>query len=323
VGLLTVSARTAVWRSPTLLLVLAAALVAVLPVSRRGAAQLPPAPREIHHIHGLALPRRDPEVLLIATHTGLVRIPPQSPPEWVGAPMDLMGFMAHPQEPEVVYASGHPDLETYRREKVGMLGLLLSRDGGQTWRSVAATGQADFHALTYTPRDGGQLYGWNVGEPPGLVRVSATTWKVERLAARGLADVLSVSAGPDAAGRLLAGTKQGLMVSRDAGATWERVAGFPVTGPVTAVKHHVLDPRIVYAFAAAPGAGLLRSRDAAATWEQTGFAADPRAAVIAMAVGPGDHLALATVRSDVVRSRDAGRTWLAVVERGRPASGTR
>ena len=107
-GLLTVSARTAVWRSPTLLLVLAAALVAVLAVSRQGAAQLPPAPREIHHIHGLALPRRDPEVLLIATHTGLVRIPPQSPPEWVGAPMDLMGFMAHPQEPEVVYASGHP-----------------------------------------------------------------------------------------------------------------------------------------------------------------------------------------------------------------------
>jgi len=54
-------------------------------------AQLPPVPLEIHHIHGLALDRRDPEVLYVATHTGLARLSPNRGPEWVGALFDLMG----------------------------------------------------------------------------------------------------------------------------------------------------------------------------------------------------------------------------------------
>ena len=143
-------------------LTLLAALAASLGAARAGSAQELAA---VHHIHGLAVPPGDPESLLVATHTGLVRLRGSAPPEWIGAPTDLMGFTAHPREPGLVFASGHPDLETYRKQKVGMLGVLVSRDGGRTWRSVALAGRADFHALAYTPRDGGQLYGWTVGDP--------------------------------------------------------------------------------------------------------------------------------------------------------------
>lgn len=203
-------------------------LAGLLTLGPTAAGQLPPLPQEIHHIHGLAVDRRDPEVLHIATHTGLVRLRPGVEPEWIGS-FDLMGFTAHPQNPNLVYASGHPDLATYRAQKVGNLGLLASHDGGRTWRSVALKGDADFHALAYSPRDGGQLYGWSVAGQPGLHRISAVSWTAAPVAARGLGDVLSLAASPDPAGPLLAGTKAGLMTSRDGGADGFRCSPYPAT----------------------------------------------------------------------------------------------
>ncbi len=94
-----------------------------------------------------------------------------------------MGFSADPRQANVVYASGHPDLETYHREKAANLGLLLSRDGGRTWSAVALRGDADFHALAFSPREGGQVYGWSVAGQIGLYRIGLQGWKVERLAA--------------------------------------------------------------------------------------------------------------------------------------------
>lgn len=285
-------------------------------------AQVAPAPLGVHHIHGLAVDRRDPEVLYIATHTGLVRIRPNATAEWVGSHrFDLMGFTAHPHDTDLVYASGHPDLETYRQHGVGNLGLLVSRDGGQTWQAVALRGDADFHALTYSPRNGGELYGWSVAGQTGLYRIAATSWKVERLPARGLSGVLSLAASPDAGGVLLAGTKAGLMASRDWGSAWGPVAGVPGDAPVTAVSYHASDARVVYAYVARSDRGLMRSRDGVATWEPTGFVGDVRAPVVAIAVGPGENVVLATTDSTVLRSRDGGRTWQRVLERGRLVSG--
>lgn len=279
-------------------------------------------PAEIHHIHGLAFAARDPEILLVATHTGLVRLRPGAPPEWVGVHrFDLMGFTPHPGTPDLVFASGHPDLPTYRKEGVGNLGLLVSGDGGRTWRSVALRGEADFHTLTYSPRDGGQIYGWSVSPPTGLHRIAATTWAVTSLPARGLPGALALAASPDPAGPLLAGTKAGLMVSRDGGASWTAVGGAVAGVPVTAVAFHATDPRRAWAYALRPDLGLLASRDGGATWEAAGFVAGADTPVVALVGGPGEHVALATSRADVLRSRDGGRAWQRVVEGGRPAAG--
>lgn len=285
-------------------------------------AQVPPERVEVHHIHGVALDRRDPESLYIATHTGLVRLRPQGEPEWVGPRFDLMGFTAYPQGAGLVYASGHPDLATYREQKVGNLGLLLSHDGGQTWQSAALRGDADFHALAYSPRNGGELYGWSVAGRPGLYRISTTNWAAESVPAVGLANVLSLAASPDAAGPLLAGTRAGLFASRDRGATWTRVSAIPA-GPVTAVAYHATDPRLVYLSVGQPGGGLFRSRDGGKTWEPVGLAIPADAAAVALTVGPDSHVVVATSKSGIVRSRDAGRTWQTVLEQGRPVSGQR
>jgi photosystem II stability/assembly factor-like uncharacterized protein len=68
-------------------------------------------------------------------------------------------------------------------------------------------------------------------------------------------------------------------------------------------------------------AGLLRSRDGGGTWEPTGFFSGSDAAVVAVAVGPGDHVAVATTGGDIQRSRDGGRTWQKVLVAGRPVAG--
>jgi hypothetical protein len=285
-------------------------------------AQVPALPLEIHHIHGLALDRRDPEVLYVATHTGLVRLRPNGGPEWVGALFDLMGFTVPPGGSDVIYASGHPDLPTYHEQKVGNLGLLVSRDGGRTWRSVAMRGNADFHALAYSPGHGGELYGWNVAERPGLYRIATAGWVAEAVPAIGLADVLSLAASPHPDGPLLAATKVGLFGSRDRGATWTRVGGIPAA-PVLAVSYHAADGRLVYASMAQPGHGFLRSRDAGGTWEATGLVTPSGRVTVALAVGPGDHVVVATSKADIFRSRDGGRSWKAVLEQGRPVTGGR
>lgn len=273
-------------------------------------------PVEVHHIHGLAFDRRDPAILHIATHTGLVRVGRDGIPASVSAQrLDFMGFTAHPGDSAVMFASGHPDIPTYHRERVGNLGLLLSRDGGRTWQSVALTGRADFHALTYSPAQGGVLFGWTVVDAPALYRISVGSWTAERVSARGLSEVLSLAASPEPEGPLLAGTSSGLLRSLDAGRSWSPLSAFRPAGAVPAVAFHTTDSQRVYAFAAK--AGLLASDNAGGRWRAT-VQPEIDGPAVALAVGPGQHVAVATATADVSRSANGGKEWQRVLVRGRP-----
>ncbi|MBI4246058.1 MAG: hypothetical protein HY614_02605 [Candidatus Rokubacteria bacterium] len=295
--------------------------VVTIAVAAAGGPARAQAPAEIHHIHGLAFDRRDPEILDVATHTGLVRLRAGATPEWTGDHrFDLMGFTAHPTTPDLVYASGHPDLPTYRKEKVGNLGLLASRDGGRTWTSVALRGQADFHALAWSPAGGGALWGWSVAGEPGLYRISTSTGAVARPAARGLADVYALAASPDAGGPLLAGTARGLVASRDGGVSFTPVGTIPPSVAVPALAYHPTDAALAYAYAHRQDLGLLQSRDGGVTWRPVGLFTGSDTPVVAIATGPGRHVAVATTAADVRRSRDGGRTWETVLARGRAAA---
>jgi hypothetical protein len=273
---------------------------------------------DLHHVHALTVDRRSPDALYLATHTGLVRLQPGKMPEWIGAQrFDLMGFTAHPSDPALLWASGHPDPETHKREGVANLGLIGSRDGGRTWQPLALRGEADFHAMTWSGRDGGTLYAWNAAGEGGLYRISTKTGKAVRVAARGLAiEVYALSASPDASGALFAGTREGLRVSRDSGESWTPVTGL-APGPVSAVAHHTAEPRTVFAYLHARDAGLLRSRDGGTTWQRVGFLSSSDAPVVALAAGPGERVALATSTTDVLRSKDGGSTWEKLLDRGR------
>ena len=274
---------------------------------------------QLHHIHGLAVDPQAPSILYAATHAGLVRFTEGKRWEQVGEERsDFMGFTLHGSQPGVMYASGHPAGSSPRPNPVG---VIASRDGGQSWQPLALAGVVDLHAMTFSPPEEA-LYGWNVAGAPGLYRVSTKDGSWTKIDATGLQDVFSLAAHPSQRQTLLAGTRAGLRLSRDGGTSWAAfhptLAGFPVTLAV----YHSGDPQILYAYAARPDLGFLRSADSGQTWSPTGLFLGARdaAAVLAVAPGEGEVLYLSSFSSDLYRSGDAGKSWQLLVQQGKPVN---
>lgn len=221
---------------------LVAALTALLLGHGGLASAAPGGVTQFQHIHGLAVDPKDPDVLFVATHGGLLRVMRDRQWEWIGeARHDYMGFTHHPQTQGTVFVSGHP-------QGAGLpnpMGLLVSRDGGRTWQPLALRGQADFHAMTISA-DGGTLYGWNVMGSPGLYRVSAKNGTWTRADAAGLRDVFSLAGHPKEPESLLAATRSGLLVSRDGGNTWTTATRQLEGVSVTAAAYSPKDPHRLY-----------------------------------------------------------------------------
>ena len=113
-----------------------------------------PAPEAaLGHVHGLGT---DPGsgTLYVASHLGVFAMPEDGSVSRVADRwQDTMAFTVI--GPGHLLASGHPDL---RENLPVQLGLLESRDGAETWRPVALSGEADFHALQAT---GNRLWGYD------------------------------------------------------------------------------------------------------------------------------------------------------------------
>lgn len=165
---------------------------------------------EIGHVHGLGV---DPGsgALLVATHEGLFRAQRgQSRLEPVGqSRRDLMGFSV--AGPRRFLASGHPAPDERQPHD---LGLIESRDGGESWRTVSLSGEADFHVLRSSGR---QIYGFNGAT--GELMVSSDggrTW-ARRTPPAGIYD-LAIS--PDDPRHIVSSTERGLFASMNAGEDW-------------------------------------------------------------------------------------------------------
>jgi len=315
--------RSVCRRSP-LYIALATGLLGVMALVGVWVAWSAPAPKftpvtQLHHIHGLAVDPKDPHILYIATHGGLVRLVEEKRWELVGEDRsDLMGFTVDPGNRGVMYASGHPD---HPGRGPNPLGVRVSRDGGQTWQRLALEGRVDLHAMTFSPAEDA-LYGWNGMGVPGLYRISARDGVWARVESTGFQGAFSLAAHPSKRGMLLAGTRTGLLRSQDAGKTWTEVPlGVSLKGvPVTAVAYHPKNHQLVYAYAVRPEQGFLKSTDGGRTWNPTGFFVGDQDAVAVIAPSPSqpDVLYISTFTSDIYKSTDGGRGWQPLAKQGRP-----
>jgi len=240
----------------------------------------------IRHIHGLGVRAG---ALFIATHGGLwVARDGQTQARRVGeSQQDIMGFSVLSKGRFI--GSGHP--HPSQQDLPPNLGLIESRDGGNSWRNISLNGEADFHVLESS---GSRVYGFDGTQ--GRLMVSSDggrSWQ-QRMPPAG---VFGLAVDPTDRDRVVASTQRGLFSSTNAGKGWrpadERLAGllaWPRRGQLYLVD----------------GQGQVRlSSDGGRRWRVVGSLGGQPAAFIAS----GTDLYAALGDGSVQRSNDGGRSW--------------
>ena len=279
-------------RSATKIIALAAGVAAVMSTAR--AETMAVADFAQHtHIHGLAVDRQDPSRLLIATHHGLFRATADGKAERVSEIQDFMGFLPHPADRAVLFASGHP-------RQGGNLGFIASRDGGKSWQQVSPgmNGPVDFHQIAMSDGDPNRVYGVYGGLQ--VSRDAGRSWSLIGPAPERLIALAASARDPD---RLYAATESGLLVSRDAGRTWKPLlAGVPVT-LVAAMPDGSL-----YAFAVRRG--LLRAAEEGHDFTTVNSELK-NGYLLHLTIDPANPSRMFAVNNQgrVVTSSDGGRGW--------------
>lgn len=249
-------------------------------------------------IHGMAVDPERPEVLYVATHTGLIR--GVNGTEWArvsGSRDDMMGFTMHPRDARVMWISGHPSTG-------GNMGVRQTTDAGQTWRDLALPG-VDFHTMTVSRADPDRLWGyWYTGQ---LYRSDdgGRTWTTDVETPAG---IRALAAPPDAGDTLYAATSDALWRTTDAAQTWQRMAALDAF----AVAVDPADAEVVWAVTRG---GLARSGDGGTTWSP--LAAQPPVASMGhIAIDPTDSnvLYVGTYTAALAKTTDGGATWTVIKE---------
>ena len=239
------------------------------------------------HVHGLGINPAD-DSLFIATHTGLFRAAPDKEVSTRVADryQDTMGFTV--VGPDHFLGSGHPDP---REQLPPLLGLIVSRDGGESWNPVALLGEADFHALE---SQGRTVYGYDASGGRFMAsRDGGRNWS-ERAAPEPLVDL---AVNPGDRKHVVASGEASIHVSRDGGRRWRSLAEG---------AGYLAWPSAKRLYRAAPDGGIHVSSDGGHSWREAGSiegqpaafeAAKPREIYVALHDGT------------IQRSADGGESW--------------
>jgi hypothetical protein len=277
--------------APILLVALAAVLIGVALVRMAGGSGDGGSSADggrdpgVAHVHGLGVDPED-KTLYAATHFGVFRIPRQGEPSRIADRFqDTMGFTV--VGPRHFLGSGHPDpIEG----KPASLGLIESTDGGETWRDLSLSGQADFHSLQAAH---GQVYGYNSSSGRLMVSRDKTTW--DERAELPMADFAVSPASPDV---LIATTENGPATSTDGGRTFTVINGAP---PLFFVSW----PRPAALYGITTSGAVMRSSDEGQTWQQEG-SLDGRPAAL---TATDATTVYAATDNGIYQSTDAGKTF--------------
>ena len=234
------------------------------------------------HVHAIA---RDPgsSKLLVAAHDGLY-VYDGATPQRVGPVIDLMGFTV--AGPGHYYASGHPGTATDLPQPVG---LIESRDGGNTWTVLSRGGGSDFHALTTA---GSTVVGFD-----GVLRSTADgrTWREGNLDAQP-----RTLAGSRNGSTVLATTPEGLMHSIDAGLSWRWTEQAPLLLMVAFGDGDTVA-------GLTPDGQVHTSTDAGRTWRATELLAPDAQALHAS--GDGEQLEILVANDRTILASSGGQPF--------------
>lgn len=265
--------------------------------------------RENNHIHGLAVNPQNPNILWVATHTGLLQRSTTGEWFWVGKERsDYMGFTVDPIESQRFYASGHPPTG-------GNLGFQISENQGQDWQLVSMPG-VDFHALAIASRansDGEDVfYGLAISGKKGLFtsKDGGKTWTPKK--AVGLKDIpIELVGYPGQPNRVYAATRGGLYESKNGGDDWTLLPN-TVDAPVIAIAlvEDSASRTVMYGYRFLKSApGLYRSLDSGKTWSPLGTGTQGVILKLAIPMSNPRIIYAANEANLIFQSQDEGKTW--------------
>lgn len=246
---------------------------------------LPVVPASAGHVHGAGVNPAD-GLLYLGTHAGLMVVGDEEVESVGESTVDLMGFAV--AGPDHFYASGHPGPNDRLPQPVG---LIETRDGGESWQQLSLGGQSDFHTLT---ADDGVVHGFD-----GALRSTedGKQWKA------GATDVAPASLAA-LEGTVLATTQRGVVRSTDGGASFAPVAGAPV---LLFLSWSAIDAL----WGVDPSGGVHLSADGGTTWEARGSVGTQPQTFTAV----DDATVLAVLDEEIVRSTDGGKTFTRIAAR--------
>ena len=292
-------------------MLVAAAVIAILPhpllTSRADARSV-----TLHHVHGLSY-SADGRQIFIPSHNGLAVY---SDGRWSMAPgpaHDYMGFSATRQ---FFYSSGHP---TPNSGLVNPFGLIRSQDGGKSWDKRGLEGESDFHLLATS-------YGTNAVyvfthapnsrmSKRGIYSTVNDGFAWKRAESRGLeGEPLNLAVHPSNNKIVAAGTKTGLYFSTDGGDNFKRLAG----GEQVLAAFFDLDGKQLWFSSYSGKPALIRLDWSGGKKTNVGLPPLTQDAVSYIAQNPAkrDEYAIATFERNVYVSKDQGKTWTQIANRG-------
>lgn len=202
--------------------------------------------------------------------------------------------------PNEFLGSGHPD---GREELPPFLGLIKSRDAGESWRAISLLGEVDFHVLEAS---GSRVYGsgsdFDSRQPRFLTsRNRGRAWE-QREAPEPL---LSLAISPSDASTIVASGEERVYRSSDGGKRWR---------PVDAPAPGLLTWNARGLFLAGLDGRVWSASGPESPWRSTAEAlGEP---VAAWDSGPDGELLAALHDGSVKQSDDAGRSWATRLEPG-------
>jgi photosystem II stability/assembly factor-like uncharacterized protein len=197
--------------------------------------------------------------------------------------------------PGELLASGHPEGGGGLPEN---LGIIRSRDGGDTWEPVIELGLSDYHILQV---DGKRIVGVKVDESDIQVSPDVTAAGFE---ARTPPDMpLDVAFDPGDPKRMVVVTQKGVFTSGDEGGSWRPRDAIPAQQ----LAWHKPDAL----YRADPGGIIKVSADGGESWKDAGTVGMP---INELAVDADGALYASVAGGEVKHSTDGGASWSQLVK---------
>lgn len=269
------------------------------------------ADRDIDHVHGAGFIN---DHLYVATHTGIIKYDGHDWYASTGNKHDYMGFTL---TKDGFYSSGHPEEGSGLKNP---LGLIHSKDGGETLDKLAFYGESDFHYIT-AGYHSGALYVINQ-EPnseldSGLYYSldEGSKWHAGKFSGFETDAIGNMSAHPTKEGVVAASSKDGLYLSSDYGDHFELISDRSMVPAVT-----MLEESVLYAGLDDNGSHLYKQ-----SLKQSNKAEIPipdlgdnnPIMVIAADHENTNQIAVITYENDIYLTRNRGVDWSSLSQKGK------